>query len=106
MMLPILKSDKVNKGVTIPIMYINNLICAYNHMQRLFNSHPYNPKALLFAMASGLFTCQKVIDAMHRRITALGLPAHEYLDHSFRKGAALTTAATSILKEEYMILSR
>lgn len=104
--LPMSKSDKANKGVAIPVTRTNNPICAYNHMRRLFDSRPYDPEAPLFAMASGSFTRQKVIDAMHRRIAALGLPAHEYLGHSFRKGAALAAAAAGILEEECMILGR
>lgn len=104
--LPMSKSDKSNKGVTIPVARINGPICPYTHMKALFDSRPYNPDSPLFALSSGSFSRQKVIDAMHRRIAALGIPAYDYLGHSFRKGAAQAAAAAGILEDECMIMGR
>lgn len=104
--LPMSKTDKGNKGITIPVAKIDGPLCPYAHMKRLFDSRLYNPEAPLFSTAKGTFNRQTVISAMQRRIAALGTPAHNYLGHSFRKGAAKAAAAAGVLEEECKILGR
>lgn len=104
--LPMSKTDKGNKGITIPVAKIDGPLCPYAHMKLLFDSRPYSPEAPLFALANGTFSRQTVITAMQRRIAAVGIPAHNYLGHSFRKGAAKAAAGAGILEEECKILGR
>lgn len=104
--LPMSKTDKGNKGITIPVAKIGGPLCPYAHMRQLFDSRPYNPEAPLFALAKGTFSRQVVIAAMQRRIATLGTPPHNYLGHSFRKGAAAAAAKAGILEDECKILGR
>lgn len=51
-----LKTDKGNEGIIIPMAQIGEPLCAYTYMRTLFESQPYDLEALLFTIINGTFS--------------------------------------------------
>lgn len=110
--LPRSKADTSNLGVTITIAPAGDEACAVSHMANWLTTRPpsgfpdkYTP---LFELrsASGSFSRTTVLNALNRRLLAIGQPVPRLTGHSFRKGAAQHAADLGLHEADIMMLGR
>ena len=108
LILPASKTDYFRKGVRIPLAAATNgsPTCPVVALRTLFNRFPASPKAPLFAKTFGPFSRDHLIKTIRNALLDTGLSPIGFSGHSLRRGAAVSTVAAGIPRDEIKALGR
>lgn len=103
--LPVSKTDRFRKGVTLTIAASEDKACTVASLSNLFTHFPQPLSTPLFHSAAGPFTREYLSARLQSDIKNLGIKGN-FSGHSFRRGAATTAARNGLPKEDIQQLGR